>query len=264
MACRLRIHARIAPSPWPGLHYAAPSRLPARPPPQVDALVDEEARRSTKRPADYLHELPPPPTLSFANHPLLAAEYERWGPPAWGHAHAMRRPGTAAGLRHAACGAVQQGAVPPPRTRPHLLQGQGQAAHEAAGHQPLPPGPAAPEQAERPQRVAGRAGQRARAAGAPVPAHHEPGDAAQVWRQGAGSAACGGAAGSTARRSRRRLHPGERPRPQLRHAPPHADMARTEPDERGGAQGAGGGGGGHAPARERAEPGAQAVADSGR
>ncbi|KAF5842863.1 breast carcinoma amplified sequence 2-domain-containing protein [Dunaliella salina] len=44
---------------------------------QVDALIEEEARKGTKRPADYLHEMGPGPTLKFDEHPLLAAEYER-------------------------------------------------------------------------------------------------------------------------------------------------------------------------------------------
>eukprot|EP00200_Dunaliella_tertiolecta_P003457 CAMPEP_0202339624 /NCGR_PEP_ID=MMETSP1126-20121109/1407_1 /ASSEMBLY_ACC=CAM_ASM_000457 /TAXON_ID=3047 /ORGANISM="Dunaliella tertiolecta, Strain CCMP1320" /LENGTH=305 /DNA_ID=CAMNT_0048930203 /DNA_START=757 /DNA_END=1674 /DNA_ORIENTATION=+ len=44
---------------------------------QVDALIEEEARRGTKRPADFLHEMGPGPSLKFDEHPLLAAEYER-------------------------------------------------------------------------------------------------------------------------------------------------------------------------------------------
>ena len=46
---------------------------------QVERLVEEEMRASTKWPADYLAELPPPPapTLSDEAHPLLRAEHER-------------------------------------------------------------------------------------------------------------------------------------------------------------------------------------------
>ncbi|XP_042493999.1 pre-mRNA-splicing factor SPF27 homolog isoform X2 [Macadamia integrifolia] len=44
---------------------------------EVDRLVEEEMRRSTKKPADFLKELPPVPKLNFENHPMLAREYER-------------------------------------------------------------------------------------------------------------------------------------------------------------------------------------------
>lgn len=44
---------------------------------QVDALIEEELKRSTKRPADYLKEFPPVPGPKFEGHPLLADEYER-------------------------------------------------------------------------------------------------------------------------------------------------------------------------------------------
>jgi Breast carcinoma amplified sequence 2 (BCAS2) len=43
----------------------------------VDALIEEEMRRSSKRQADYLKELPPLPPARFEGHPALAAEYER-------------------------------------------------------------------------------------------------------------------------------------------------------------------------------------------
>ena len=45
---------------------------------QVDTLIEEELRRSTKKPADYLREMPAVPSNVFEGHPLLAAEYERW------------------------------------------------------------------------------------------------------------------------------------------------------------------------------------------
>lgn len=47
---------------------------------QVDAMIDEELRRSTKRPADYLREMPPmPPSrlLEGGVHPMLAADMKR-------------------------------------------------------------------------------------------------------------------------------------------------------------------------------------------
>ena len=44
---------------------------------QVDALIEEEMKSSTKKPADYLRELPPVPGPKFEGHPMLAAEYER-------------------------------------------------------------------------------------------------------------------------------------------------------------------------------------------
>ncbi|KAF8390030.1 hypothetical protein HHK36_024551 [Tetracentron sinense] len=43
----------------------------------VDRLVEEEMRRSTKKPADFLKDLPPLPKSNFKNHPMLAREYER-------------------------------------------------------------------------------------------------------------------------------------------------------------------------------------------
>jgi pre-mRNA-splicing factor SPF27 len=44
---------------------------------QVDALIEDEMRRSSKRPADYLKELPPVPELDFTGHEVLATELER-------------------------------------------------------------------------------------------------------------------------------------------------------------------------------------------
>ncbi|KAJ6841961.1 putative pre-mRNA-splicing factor SPF27-like protein [Iris pallida] len=44
---------------------------------EVDRLVEEEMRRSGKKPADFLRDLPPPPKFHFENHPMLAREYER-------------------------------------------------------------------------------------------------------------------------------------------------------------------------------------------
>lgn len=44
---------------------------------EVDRLVEEEMRRSTKKPSDFLKDLPPLHKLSFQNHPMLAREYER-------------------------------------------------------------------------------------------------------------------------------------------------------------------------------------------
>lgn len=44
---------------------------------QVEALIEAEMRNSTKRPADYLKELPALPPAKFEGHPLLLAEYER-------------------------------------------------------------------------------------------------------------------------------------------------------------------------------------------
>lgn len=44
---------------------------------EVDRLVEEEMRRSTKKPADFLRELPPLPKVNFEDHPMLAREYER-------------------------------------------------------------------------------------------------------------------------------------------------------------------------------------------
>nr|GMD74232.1 pre-mRNA-splicing factor SPF27 homolog [Ipomoea batatas] len=44
---------------------------------EVDRLVEEEMRRSTKKPSDFLKDLPPLPKFNFENHPMLAREYER-------------------------------------------------------------------------------------------------------------------------------------------------------------------------------------------
>ncbi|GAQ86534.1 BCAS2 [Klebsormidium nitens] len=44
---------------------------------EVERMIADEMKRSTKKPADYLAELPPAPTLNFENCPLLAKEYER-------------------------------------------------------------------------------------------------------------------------------------------------------------------------------------------
>ncbi|RYR17707.1 hypothetical protein Ahy_B03g062402 [Arachis hypogaea] len=44
---------------------------------EVDRLVEEEMRRSTKMPADFLKELPPLPTLNFVEYPMVGREYER-------------------------------------------------------------------------------------------------------------------------------------------------------------------------------------------
>eukprot|EP00899_Mesostigma_viride_P002197 jgi/Mesvir1/11979/Mv00293-RA.1 len=45
---------------------------------QVDALIEEEMKRSTKKPSDYLKDLPPAPAfLSGSISPALATEYER-------------------------------------------------------------------------------------------------------------------------------------------------------------------------------------------
>lgn len=46
---------------------------------QVDKLIEEEMRRSTLRPQDYLNKLPPMPPAKFEGHPLLQKEYERCG-----------------------------------------------------------------------------------------------------------------------------------------------------------------------------------------
>ncbi|XP_008775382.1 pre-mRNA-splicing factor SPF27 homolog [Phoenix dactylifera] len=43
----------------------------------VDRLVEEEMRRSVKKPADFLRELPPLPKFGFEDHPMLVREYER-------------------------------------------------------------------------------------------------------------------------------------------------------------------------------------------
>lgn len=44
---------------------------------EVDRLVEEEMRLSSKKPADFLEDLPPLPKLSFEDHPMLGREYER-------------------------------------------------------------------------------------------------------------------------------------------------------------------------------------------
>ncbi|GLJ49978.1 hypothetical protein SUGI_1062980 [Cryptomeria japonica] len=44
---------------------------------EVDRMVEEEMHRSTKKPADFLAELPPAPKLNFENYPMVAKEYER-------------------------------------------------------------------------------------------------------------------------------------------------------------------------------------------
>ncbi|KMZ71151.1 Pre-mRNA-splicing factor SPF27-like protein [Zostera marina] len=43
----------------------------------VDSLVEEEMRRSSKKPSDFLRDLPPMPKFDFMDHPMLAKEYER-------------------------------------------------------------------------------------------------------------------------------------------------------------------------------------------
>lgn len=45
---------------------------------QVDKLIEEEMRRSTLRPQDYLNKLPPMPPAKFEGHPMLQKEYERY------------------------------------------------------------------------------------------------------------------------------------------------------------------------------------------
>ncbi|XP_059640545.1 pre-mRNA-splicing factor SPF27 homolog [Cornus florida] len=44
---------------------------------EVDRLVEDEIRRSSKKPSDFLKDLPPLPKFKFENHPMLAREYER-------------------------------------------------------------------------------------------------------------------------------------------------------------------------------------------
>ncbi|PWA59346.1 Pre-mRNA-splicing factor SPF27 [Artemisia annua] len=43
----------------------------------VDRLIEEEMRRSNKKPSDYLKDLPPVAKFNFENYPMLAREYER-------------------------------------------------------------------------------------------------------------------------------------------------------------------------------------------
>ncbi|KAF2949529.1 pre-mRNA-splicing factor SPF27 homolog [Oryza sativa Japonica Group] len=44
---------------------------------EVDRMVEEEMRRGSRKPADFLRDLPPVPAIGFENHPMLAKEYER-------------------------------------------------------------------------------------------------------------------------------------------------------------------------------------------
>lgn len=44
---------------------------------EVDRMVEEEMRRSTKKPADFLADLPPAPKINFENYPMVAKEFER-------------------------------------------------------------------------------------------------------------------------------------------------------------------------------------------
>ncbi|GMY23913.1 pre-mRNA-splicing factor SPF27 homolog isoform X1 [Fagus crenata] len=71
---------------WPGLSSAEViDALPyidadygdARVKEEVDRLVEDEMRRSSKKPADFLKDLPPLPSFTFQNHPMIAREYER-------------------------------------------------------------------------------------------------------------------------------------------------------------------------------------------
>ena len=45
---------------------------------QVDQMIEEELKKGTKKPSDYLRELPPIPPPTFGGHQLLVSEYERW------------------------------------------------------------------------------------------------------------------------------------------------------------------------------------------
>lgn len=44
---------------------------------EVDRMVEEELRRSAKKPADFLKDLPPLAKPDFKNNPVLAREYDR-------------------------------------------------------------------------------------------------------------------------------------------------------------------------------------------
>jgi pre-mRNA-splicing factor SPF27 len=44
---------------------------------QVDALIEDEMRRSSKRPADYLQELPPVPEPNYRGQEAIEKELER-------------------------------------------------------------------------------------------------------------------------------------------------------------------------------------------
>ncbi len=56
---------------------ALPEAIPGPCSLQVEALITEECRRSGKRPADYLAELPPMPKSRLDSHPVLQAELTR-------------------------------------------------------------------------------------------------------------------------------------------------------------------------------------------
>ncbi|OIV94159.1 hypothetical protein TanjilG_03609 [Lupinus angustifolius] len=43
----------------------------------VDRLIEEEMRRSTKKPADFLKDLPSLPNFNFQDYPMIAREHER-------------------------------------------------------------------------------------------------------------------------------------------------------------------------------------------
>ncbi|KAK7358160.1 hypothetical protein VNO77_00083 [Canavalia gladiata] len=44
---------------------------------EVDRLVEDEMRRSSKKPTDFLKDFPPLPHSNFENYPMIAREYER-------------------------------------------------------------------------------------------------------------------------------------------------------------------------------------------
>ncbi|XP_050214579.1 pre-mRNA-splicing factor SPF27 homolog [Mercurialis annua] len=44
---------------------------------EVDRLIEEEMRRSHKKPSDFLKDLPPLPNFTFQDYPMLGKEYER-------------------------------------------------------------------------------------------------------------------------------------------------------------------------------------------